>query len=141
MFDTARVVSERYSCMASGVCCITCLLTGSGRCGCRMMTARRSFNTAKSESSSGTPRYCPSTFVANLMPSAFSTSSAYFASSIAFWTSGSGRAAQNRNLPGCSFLMRAAASLFRLTSSADEGCGAANVKTDVSTPASSIHFR
>ena len=141
MFDTARVVSERYSCIASGVCCITCLFTGSGRWGCRITTALRSFKTEKSVSSSGAPRYCPSTFVASLMPSAFSTSSAYFASSIAFDTSGRGRAAQNMNRSGCSFLMRAAASLVCLTVWADVGCGAASVSTEVSTPASSIHFR
>ena len=38
-------------------------------------------------------------------------------------------------------LMRAAASLVCLTISEDEGCGAANVSTDVCTPASSIHLR
>ena len=105
------------------------------------MTALRSFKTEKSVSSSGAPRYWPPTFVASLIPSAFSTSSAYFASSIAFETSGRGRAAQNMNLPGCSFLMRAAASLVCLTVWADVGCGAASVSTEVSTPASSIHFR
>ena len=106
-----------------------------------MTTALRSLSTAKSSSNSGEPRYCPSTFVASFIPSAPRVSSAYFASRIAAFTSGRGRAAQNRNLSVCFFFKRAAVSLVCLTTSGDVGCGAANVSTEVLTPASSIHFR